>query len=164
MAARAVVARRSWQRLVPGASLPLLLSPFVPSGCGGVRVSGLSLPAAANTVALSPAAALWARPRRFQHEGQPEQQPERSDQPIQMENPYKDPPKRCVLCGINVDYKNVQLLSQFVSPYTGSIYGRHITGLCNKKQKEITKAIKRAHVFGKYDFAFEFSNSRLLFY
>uniref|UniRef100_A0A8C3MA77 Small ribosomal subunit protein bS18m n=1 Tax=Geospiza parvula TaxID=87175 RepID=A0A8C3MA77_GEOPR len=40
------------------------------------------------------------------------------------------------------------LLSQFVSPYTGSIYGRHITGLCNKKQKEITKAIKRAHVFG----------------
>ncbi|KAM4781093.1 small ribosomal subunit protein bS18m [Cyanocitta cristata] len=89
-------------------------------------------------------AALWARPRRLQHEGQSE----RSDQPIQMEDPYKDPPKRCVLCGINVDYKNVQLLSQFVSPYTGSIYGRHITGLCNKKQKEITKAIKRAHVFG----------------
>ncbi|XP_030127819.4 small ribosomal subunit protein bS18m [Taeniopygia guttata] len=93
-------------------------------------------------------AKLWARPRRLQHEGQPEGQPERSDQPIQMENPYKDPPKRCVLCGVNVDYKNVQLLSQFVSPYTGSIYGRHITGLCNKKQKEITKAIKRAHVFG----------------
>ncbi|XP_056346807.1 28S ribosomal protein S18c, mitochondrial [Oenanthe melanoleuca] len=93
-------------------------------------------------------AALWARPRRLRHEGQPEGRPERSDQPIQMENPYKDPPKRCVLCGIDVDYKNVQLLSQFVSPYTGSIYGRHITGLCNKKQKEITKAIKRAHVFG----------------
>uniref|UniRef100_A0A8C3JXN7 Small ribosomal subunit protein bS18m n=1 Tax=Calidris pygmaea TaxID=425635 RepID=A0A8C3JXN7_9CHAR len=68
--------------------------------------------------------------------------------PIQMENPYKEPPKKCVLCGINVDYKNVQLLSQFVSPHTGCIYGRHITGLCNKKQKEITKAIKRAHVLG----------------
>uniref|UniRef100_A0A663LYN8 Small ribosomal subunit protein bS18m n=1 Tax=Athene cunicularia TaxID=194338 RepID=A0A663LYN8_ATHCN len=68
--------------------------------------------------------------------------------PIHMENPYKDPPKRCVLCGTNVDYKNVQLLSQFVSPHTGCIYGRHITGLCNKKQKEITKAIKRAHVLG----------------
>uniref|UniRef100_A0A8C3JTZ6 Small ribosomal subunit protein bS18m n=1 Tax=Calidris pygmaea TaxID=425635 RepID=A0A8C3JTZ6_9CHAR len=40
------------------------------------------------------------------------------------------------------------LLSQFVSPHTGCIYGRHITGLCNKKQKEITKAIKRAHVLG----------------
>ncbi|KFO04772.1 hypothetical protein N312_09827, partial [Balearica regulorum gibbericeps] len=71
-----------------------------------------------------------------------------SFQPIQMENPYKEPPKKCVLCGINVDYKNVQLLSQFVSPHTGCIYGRHITGLCNKKQKEISKAIKRAHVFG----------------
>ncbi|KFV40185.1 hypothetical protein N328_01560, partial [Gavia stellata] len=69
-------------------------------------------------------------------------------QPIQMENPYKEPPKKCILCGINVDYKNVQLLSQFVSPHTGCIYGRHITGLCNKKQKEITKAIKRAHVLG----------------
>ncbi|KAM6072303.1 small ribosomal subunit protein bS18m [Theristicus caerulescens] len=89
-------------------------------------------------------AAPWERPCRLQHQGQPA----RPDQPIQMENPYKEPPKKCVLCGINVDYKNVQLLSQFVSPHTGCIYGRHITGLCNKKQKEVTKAIKRAHVLG----------------
>ncbi|XP_073196653.1 small ribosomal subunit protein bS18m isoform X2 [Lepidochelys kempii] len=59
-------------------------------------------------------------------------------QPIQMENPYKDPPKRCVLCGINVDYKNVQLLSQFVSPYTGRIYGRHITGFMPVVYKDPT--------------------------
>ncbi|KAM7113416.1 small ribosomal subunit protein bS18m isoform 3-T3 [Ciconia maguari] len=91
-------------------------------------------------------AVLWERPRRLQHE----RQPGWSDQPIQMENPYKEPPKKCILCGINVDYKNVQLLSQFVSPHTGCIYGRHITGLCNKKQKEVTKAIKRAHVFDSY--------------
>ncbi|XP_027709198.1 28S ribosomal protein S18c, mitochondrial, partial [Vombatus ursinus] len=46
-------------------------------------------------------------------------------------------------------YKNYQqLLSQFVSPFTGCIYGRHITGLCGKKQKEITKAIKRAQIMG----------------
>ncbi|XP_042652262.1 28S ribosomal protein S18c, mitochondrial [Tyto alba] len=89
-------------------------------------------------------AALWERPRRLQHEWPPG----RDDQPIQMENPYKEPPKKCVLCEINVDYKNVQLLSQFVSLHTGRIYGRHITGLCSKKQKEITKAIKRAQVFG----------------
>ncbi|XP_010158682.1 PREDICTED: 28S ribosomal protein S18c, mitochondrial, partial [Eurypyga helias] len=89
-------------------------------------------------------ASLWERPCRRQHE----EQLGRSDQPIQMENPYKEPPKKCILCGVNVDYKNVQLLSQFISPYTGRIYGRHITGLCNKKQREITKAIKRAHVFG----------------
>uniref|UniRef100_A0A8D2PM37 Small ribosomal subunit protein bS18m n=1 Tax=Zosterops lateralis melanops TaxID=1220523 RepID=A0A8D2PM37_ZOSLA len=48
----------------------------------------------------------------------------------------------------DVNNSLISLLSQFVSPYTGSIYGRHITGLCGKKQKEITKAIKRAHVFG----------------
>uniref|UniRef100_A0A8C6FQY3 Small ribosomal subunit protein bS18m n=1 Tax=Moschus moschiferus TaxID=68415 RepID=A0A8C6FQY3_MOSMO len=40
------------------------------------------------------------------------------------------------------------LLSQFISPFTGCIYGRHITGLCGKKQKEITKAIKRAQILG----------------
>nr|XP_033816383.1 28S ribosomal protein S18c, mitochondrial [Geotrypetes seraphini] len=70
------------------------------------------------------------------------------DLPIQMENPYKESPKKCVLCGISVNYKNTQLLSQFISPYTGRIYGRHITGLCGKKQKEIAKTIRRAHVMG----------------
>ncbi|XP_023409075.1 small ribosomal subunit protein bS18m isoform X2 [Loxodonta africana] len=68
------------------------------------------------------------------------------DLPIPMENPYKEPLKKCLLCGKHVDYKNVQLLSQFISPFTGCIYGRHITGLCGKKQKEITKAIKRAQI------------------
>uniref|UniRef100_A0A8V0X6D4 Small ribosomal subunit protein bS18m n=1 Tax=Gallus gallus TaxID=9031 RepID=A0A8V0X6D4_CHICK len=92
-------------------------------------------------------ALMWERPCRLQHQ----QAAAESDLPIEMENPYEEPPKRCILCGINVDYKNVQLLSQFVSPYTGRIYGRHITGLCNKKQKEISKAIKRAHILGVPD-------------
>ncbi|CAH6881968.1 28S ribosomal protein S18c, mitochondrial [Phodopus roborovskii] len=70
------------------------------------------------------------------------------DLPISMENPYKEPPKKCILCEKRVDYKNVQLLSQFISPFTGCIYGRHITGLCGKKQKEITKAIKRSQKMG----------------
>lgn len=61
-------------RCVPPAS-PLPRLPSVPS----VRVSGLSH-RAAKLIALSPAAALWARPRRLQHEGQPEGQHERSDQ------------------------------------------------------------------------------------
>ncbi|KAG8134348.1 hypothetical protein E2320_007456 [Naja naja] len=77
--------------------------------------------------------------------------------PVSMENPYKEPPKKCVLCGTTVDYKNIQteptyflqqLLSQFTSPYTGHILGHHITGLCKKKQNEIAKAIKRAHCMG----------------
>uniref|UniRef100_A0A8C3WLV9 Small ribosomal subunit protein bS18m n=1 Tax=Catagonus wagneri TaxID=51154 RepID=A0A8C3WLV9_9CETA len=70
------------------------------------------------------------------------------DLPVPMENPYKEPLKKCILCEKRVDYKNVQLLSQFISPFTGCIYGRHITGLCGKKQKEITKAIKRAQILG----------------
>ncbi|XP_078391828.1 small ribosomal subunit protein bS18m isoform X2 [Cetorhinus maximus] len=71
-----------------------------------------------------------------------------SDMPIKLENPYKEPPKRCILCGVSVDYKNVQLLSQFISPYTGRIFGRHITGLCGKKQREISKAIKKSQQMG----------------
>ncbi|KAM3938481.1 small ribosomal subunit protein bS18m [Leptodactylus fuscus] len=70
------------------------------------------------------------------------------DLPQKMENPYQEPPKRCILCGIPVDYKNTQLLSQFVSPHTGRIYGRHITGLCGVKQKAVSKAIKRATIMG----------------
>lgn len=80
-----------------------------------------------------------------------------------MTNPYQEPEKGCVLCKVEVDFKNIQvniyimtwqlqaaqpmclvsvtlgsfsffllcllqLLSQFISPYTGRIYGRHITG------------------------------------
>ncbi|XP_018421497.1 PREDICTED: 28S ribosomal protein S18c, mitochondrial [Nanorana parkeri] len=71
-----------------------------------------------------------------------------NDRPEEMENPFKDPPKKCILCDVPVDYKNVQLLSQFVSPHTGRIYGRHITGLCGRKQKAVAKAIKRAHIMG----------------
>lgn len=74
----------------------------------------------------------------------------------------------------------LQLLSQFISPHSGRIYGRHITGeqlkvkmyyllwisfagccflstkklffflgLCGRKQKEISKAIKKAHALGE---------------
>ncbi|CAG9569105.1 unnamed protein product [Danaus chrysippus] len=71
---------------------------------------------------------------------------ENDDAPVEMENPYKKERKQCILCKLNIkpDYKNYRLLSQFQSPYTGRIYGRHITGLCKAKQalveSEITKA------------------------
>uniref|UniRef100_A0A0K8RYK9 Small ribosomal subunit protein bS18m n=1 Tax=Crotalus horridus TaxID=35024 RepID=A0A0K8RYK9_CROHD len=77
-----------------------------------------------------------------------EQESNQADMPVSMENPYKELPKKCVLCGVTIDYKNIQLLSQFISPYTGHIHGQHITGLCTKKQKQIAKAIKRAHRMG----------------
>ncbi|XP_041815612.1 28S ribosomal protein S18c, mitochondrial [Chelmon rostratus] len=67
---------------------------------------------------------------------------------VKTENPFKEPQKGCILCNVTVDFKNIQLLSQFISPHTGRIYGRHITGLCGRKQKEVSKAVKRAQSMG----------------
>lgn len=46
------------------------------------------------------------------------------------------------------DYKNVRLLSQFQSSYTGRIYGRHITGLCKDKQDAVEAEIRKAKAAG----------------
>lgn len=69
-----------------------------------------------------------------------------ADEPIDIPNPFEKDPQQCVLCkhDITPHYKNVKLLSQFQSPYTGRIYGRHITGLCKQKQEDVEKAILRA--------------------
>lgn len=69
-----------------------------------------------------------------------------ADEPIEIPNPFEKDPQQCILCkhDITPHYKNVKLLSQFQSPYTGRIYGRHITGLCKQKQEDVEKAILRA--------------------
>ncbi|KOB76987.1 Mitochondrial 28S ribosomal protein S18c [Operophtera brumata] len=69
-----------------------------------------------------------------------------SDEPVEIENPFQKEKKQCILCKLNItpDYKNYRLLSQFQSPYTGRIYGRHITGLCNTKQAEVEREIRKA--------------------
>ncbi|XP_035523663.1 28S ribosomal protein S18c, mitochondrial [Morone saxatilis] len=67
---------------------------------------------------------------------------------VEMDNPFREPQKGCILCSVPVDYKNIQLLTQFISPHTGRIYGRHITGLCGRKQKEVSRAIKKAQSIG----------------
>lgn len=68
------------------------------------------------------------------------------DQPIDIPNPFEKEKVKCILCskGIEPDYKNVRLLSQFQSPYTGRIYGRHITGLCKKMQQKVENEITKA--------------------
>lgn len=67
-----------------------------------------------------------------------------------MENPFQKERVKCVLCTHNIEpsYKNVQLLSQFQSPYTGRIFGRHITGLCKNKQEMVEKEIAKAQSVG----------------
>ena len=54
--------------------------------------------------------------------------------------------KTCPLTGKNapkIDYKDVKLLSRFVSE-RGKILPSRITSVCHKKQRELTTAIKRA--------------------
>lgn len=73
-----------------------------------------------------------------------------NDEPVKLNNPYTRESRQCILCKLNItpDYKNARLLSQFQSSYTGRIYGRHITGLCEKKQIEVEKAIKYSQACG----------------
>ncbi|KAF8770861.1 28S ribosomal protein S18c, mitochondrial-like [Argiope bruennichi] len=67
-----------------------------------------------------------------------------------IENPYKPKKRLCILCKykIPVDYKNVRLLSQFISPYTGKIYEKHITGLCDAQQKRVVAMIQVSRNLG----------------
>ncbi|XP_054258276.1 28S ribosomal protein S18c, mitochondrial [Macrosteles quadrilineatus] len=73
-----------------------------------------------------------------------------NDAPVDIENPFRKEKRLCILCKMNIspDYKNVKLLSQFVSMYTGKIYGRHITGLCTKRQQQVENEIIKAQNAG----------------
>lgn len=85
-----------------------------------------------------------------------------------MENPYEKERKLCILCKMDItpNYKNVRLLSQFQSRYTGRIYGRHITGLCKQKQEQVEKEIRKAQtaaLMPGYHKAVEYLNDPPLF-
>ena len=56
--------------------------------------------------------------------------------------------KPCPLSGKNapvIDYKNVKMLKKYISE-TGRILPSRITSVSQKKQKELSRAIKRARV------------------
>ncbi|XP_046737753.1 28S ribosomal protein S18c, mitochondrial [Diprion similis] len=98
---------------------------------------------------------LWRTLYRPIHEAAENQQisneETQPDLPVQLQqNPYQKPRVQCILCKHNIepDYKNVRLLSQFQSRYTGRIYGRHITGLCKSKQAKVEKEILKAQNAG----------------
>ena len=63
-----------------------------------------------------------------------------------LEDPYTTPMKQCIFCKYNIplDYKNVQLLTQFISPITGFLYRQEITGLCFPKYKELEATLQKA--------------------
>jgi len=73
------------------------------------------------------------------------------DMPIEgMANPYERERRRCILCQykVTLDYKNPRLLSQFVSPFTGKLYERNVTGLCRQQQKLLESEVKRSRKAG----------------
>ncbi|XP_063849400.1 small ribosomal subunit protein bS18m-like [Scylla paramamosain] len=74
----------------------------------------------------------------------------KDDIPVDMSNPYQKEKVQCLLCkyDVKLDYKNVRLLSQFVSPYTGKMYGRNITRLCRKRQEELKSTIAKSKKAG----------------
>ena len=62
--------------------------------------------------------------------------------PIQTSNQKRN----CFLCESKisyVDYKDTQFLRRFMSPHA-KILGRKRTGSCQKHQKLVTRALKRA--------------------
>ncbi|RWS02579.1 28S ribosomal protein S18c-like protein, partial [Dinothrombium tinctorium] len=73
-----------------------------------------------------------------------------------LENPYAKQKKQCILCkyNIEVNYKNPRLLSQFVSPFTGLLYNKHITGLCTKQQQLVERELRLAKYLGLMPYVF----------
>jgi small subunit ribosomal protein S18 len=86
-------------------------------------------------------------------------QEEDSDMPLSsIENdPYKKKMHQCIFCTHNIplDYKNTQLLSQFVSPHTGLVYSQEVTGLCIYKYKELEETVFRARKLGLMPFFYK---------
>ncbi|XP_042202071.1 28S ribosomal protein S18b, mitochondrial [Callorhinchus milii] len=61
----------------------------------------------------------------------------------------------CPICRdpkIHVDYRNVKLLEQFISPHTGQMYDPTRTGVCMKQFKNLTKAVQEAKDHGLLGF------------
>ncbi|XP_046383338.1 28S ribosomal protein S18c, mitochondrial [Ischnura elegans] len=80
------------------------------------------------------------------------------DMPVtDMANPFEKEKPKCILCKYDVtpNYKNVKLLSQFVSPFTGRVYGRHITRLCKAKQNLVEREILKSRNCGLMPYYFK---------
>lgn len=59
---------------------------------------------------------------------------------------YRRPCRLCQQGVLSVDYKDVELLKNYLISYNGKIKPRKVTGCCCKHQRFITNAIKRARI------------------
>jgi small subunit ribosomal protein S18 len=65
--------------------------------------------------------------------------------------------KVCIFCKSDkkyIDYKDVELLSKFITP-NGKIAARSMTGTCAKHQRELARAIKKARYMALLPFVAE---------
>lgn len=73
--------------------------------------------------------------------------------------------KKCPLDGVQIDYKDVELLRQYITKF-GKITPRYYTGVSLKNQKKLAKAIKRARMMSLLPFVInydpELSNSNVV--
>ncbi|KAJ8039426.1 28S ribosomal protein S18b, mitochondrial [Holothuria leucospilota] len=61
----------------------------------------------------------------------------------------------CPICrdeNLKIDYRNVELLEQFVCSHTWQIYSFIVTGVCQKQYKKLVKAIEKARSYGLMPF------------
>jgi len=59
--------------------------------------------------------------------------------------------KKCPLEGLNIDYKNVDLLKNYLTKF-GKIVPRYYSGVSLKNQKKLAIAIKRARMMALLPF------------
>lgn len=59
--------------------------------------------------------------------------------------------KTCPLDGLNIDYKNTELLLKYITKF-GKIVPRYYSGVSLKNQKKLAKAVKRARIMALIPF------------
>ena len=75
-------------------------------------------------------------------------------------SPFENKKKFCPFSLPNaplIDYKDIRLLQRYISE-KGKIVPSRITGVSKKKQKELSKAIKRARFLGLMSYTNKFLN------
>lgn len=63
--------------------------------------------------------------------------------------------KKCPLEGVNIDYKNIELLSKYITKFW-KIVPRYYSGVSLKNQKKLAIAIKRARMMALLPFVKKF--------
>ena len=66
--------------------------------------------------------------------------------------------KKCPLEGLEIDYKNTELLSKYITKFW-KIVPRYYSGTSLKNQKKISKAIKRARIMALLPFVKSFNTN-----